>query len=1347
MRNVFSRGQGLAKGLVATSASLFSLLCTNVEAKTIYVDQGVASSGDGTSWATAVKTIQEGVNKASTTEVDTVLVAPGTYADEPGYYGSKNFYYRIKLDRKVHLKSDKGKEVTHIVGRRGNGSGGNDSETGLSPVTCVYIPNDGRGSIVEGFTIRDGEAPSNIGAACRSAGVGDPIMTSNDDYALANEPDKFWYVAYCTISNCCAGRGSAISGGTLIGTVVADNVSYASSSSQPAAATYVHAYNSVFTRNATSVMFGASAWVLVNCMVVNDGSQRGMLGLSDAGTGSLSRFYNCAIFNQWSNGTAWNTPKCSYCLVDSKNGNTYVNAESDHVTPIPTTDTYTNLVMSITTGDWRPIKGGRLDEKGDRSALDLSFIPAEYAKRDFNGNKLADDAPVPIGIILPAVEPATAGVLLPGVGMKLNGRPILYANHVHYADTWPTTVEFSAADGQEDLFEGIIVSAYSNEGQYRKCRGKYSSVALTLPPCEDADGNRLPLMTVWKLQADAENLIWVDDDAEFSGDPDGSASKPYRTLQAAVDAVAAVANQPFHIINVRSGVYNTGSITDSTGIKARVVVGSTGNFVMRGVDGAAVTFVEGEPDDDTKDDPTNPGIGPNACRCFWMHSNANVALVDLTLRKGYGGLTAGNGSGGAIRCSDTKQQAYDCVFTDNHIVRENASAGVQLQGSCVLNGWLVRCVFKDNLNYNRGLINGSTATACQFVHNARGTADNYNAERYCWQSGNVFLATVYEPDFKLLSYSFHTSARTENSVIVGGDLVASSSATAGKWVKNIGYDFKQSNAHLEEEVLKTDPWLAAVERFDFHPVEDSPVVGYAEFSKAADLLGARLRNVCTDFENKPVFAENGNITVGAFATVRERANVYVDAVNGDDANDGSTTATAKKTLKAAVEALQCRRDIVVALPGTYNERSMIHSVKSSGVNTPLTVQARVVVPDGSDLVAYGSAEETIIEGEADPSPTGTDAEVEHGLGPNAIRGVVLGEGSVLRGFTVTKGHTRGYDDTEGYSDNVNGAGVLGRSIASSRVEDCVIRGNAGSCGGAGAYVTFVRCRILDNVATLVGSAVRYGSLVDTYVDGGRGERVCERISDVIGCTFGSDNLRLDGTRGTMTVCNPSTLLSARVWNVLSYAPVASGVMATNQVYNGDIRNCVFPTGAQFSNYTTLENVNMSYALADLQSLYEDGIPNSLAAPTVDSGYANSVQGETDVMGNQRIFNCAIDIGSCEADWRPQYARDLGGRRATVTEASQGVRDVDGAVVLSDGTKVALDLAAEGCAVKIAFTVTGGGMLTVMRNGQVLGQYTSGQSLSFPDAAALESFEFSYAGPGNVTLACCKALPGMFLIYR
>ena len=77
------KGGGRKFGLALLLCTASAIGFTSV-AGTVYVDNGLESytGHDGASWATAFKTIQEGVNAAA--DGDTVLVAPGVYGDEQG---------------------------------------------------------------------------------------------------------------------------------------------------------------------------------------------------------------------------------------------------------------------------------------------------------------------------------------------------------------------------------------------------------------------------------------------------------------------------------------------------------------------------------------------------------------------------------------------------------------------------------------------------------------------------------------------------------------------------------------------------------------------------------------------------------------------------------------------------------------------------------------------------------------------------------------------------------------------------------------------------------------------------------------------------------------------------------------------------------------------------------------------------------------------------------------------------------------------------------------------------------------------------------------------------------------
>ncbi len=135
-----------------TSAFSAFLICTAIcllitpplPAVTWYVDGSVSASGDGTSWESALRSMQDGINGA--TDGDSVLVAEGTYVENIRFHGKNvTLTSTDPLDRDVVDK-------TVITG---NQAGSVVRFNGTEDESCV----------LSGFTIRDG-ADGHGGGIC-----------------------------------------------------------------------------------------------------------------------------------------------------------------------------------------------------------------------------------------------------------------------------------------------------------------------------------------------------------------------------------------------------------------------------------------------------------------------------------------------------------------------------------------------------------------------------------------------------------------------------------------------------------------------------------------------------------------------------------------------------------------------------------------------------------------------------------------------------------------------------------------------------------------------------------------------------------------------------------------------------------------------------------------------------------------------------------------------------------------------------------------------------------------------------------------------------------------------------
>lgn len=161
------------------------------------------------------------------------------------------------------------------------------------------------------------------------------------------------------------------------------------------------------------------------------------------------------------------------------------------------------------------------------------------------------------------------------------------------------------------------------------------------------------------------------------------------------------------------------------------------------------------------------------------------------------------------------------------------------------------------------------------------------------------------------------------------------------------------------------------------------------------------------------------------------------ATNGNDSANGTTWATAKRTIQAAID-LAASSDTVLVSNGVYTTGGRVADGDLTNrivIDKPITVQS------------VNGPSNTVIQG-AGPS------------GDGAVRCVYLGLNAVLSGFTLTNGATR----TNGFEflDQMGGGA---RCDKNGILTNCMLTGNAAAASGGGAYGgTLNNCTFSGNTA-------------------------------------------------------------------------------------------------------------------------------------------------------------------------------------------------------------------------------------------------------------------------------------------
>ena len=1322
-------------------ATLASVAAMTANAATWYVDAAkYGASGDGTTAATAVGTIQEAVALASTR--DTVVVAPGVY--DKGYGVSGGIYTnRVYVAVPLTFRSTGGAAVTHIVGAKDPvGVKG----VGPAAIRCVRACG---GTLFEGFSLRDGgshlvsnNADANGGGFCAS--------------------DQTACLVDCVVSNCVGVRGGALFKGTAVRTLITENFATVKGS----AGNGSRFFNSLLTRN-NSNSGGAIvvASKVVGCTIAD--MREGYLMTES------SVFENSLAALMWSD--AYGAEQKA--ISDGTGGLTARHSAVPYRTTASGKDNFkefsdsledrSHYLFSPLTGDYRIIPSAPERTLGEASLIAAYDLPDSVDRyRDFTGRPYAQTGAIPAGCIHEAAPEPTSGVIAcASSGMKVAGREV-FAVHSY----------LRTADYPEQVWaEAIIPAGQHLLRFYRNADDGFfedwspvtaDNRLLMLPP-----KNPATTMTVYAQHASSARYVDpAGDDANDGLTPE----RPFRTLQRASDSVT----NAHTVIYAAAGDYHEGGKL-ALGHTNRLHVSSSHYIRFVGA-GADRTFIRGKAA--TSPDAAPDGRGADAIRCVAMASACS--FQGFTLVDGHSNWDGGDGDnwstrGAAAIYGQTSwsrlQSFFDCVVTNCSATRGGIGYSTtfvrsRLTGSyssvCGLrNVHLHACLIDNNLT------SSSTAKLAPVGPDVQmwfSTLVGRTSQEYQLDLGAAVTNSII----------VHTRAIGQNSPAAAGGVawdIASYAPNAGlpkadpQFADESAGDFAllASSPAVGGGVLGAADyqcWTTSYDGFPIQFVGGRPTAGAfhgtkAAYSAACDpaygtFEGGSVTNTLAPGESVTVtyagdvgrhcvglsvngeFHENvfshtytapaaGHVAAPCRVEAVFSTNWYVNAAAADNSGNAFTPETAKKTLAAVMGG--CRLlpgDVVHAAPGVYDDGTQQHS--PSVLGAPNTIASRVVIPAEVTLVADEGAERTFISGEA------ATAGDEYGLGAGAVRCVFLNANARLVGFTVMNGHTGALDSDR---DDYNGAAIFCPDMTAI-ISDCIISNNytVRRCVVRGRCVN---CRFYENWATANSVCARESYLYNCVFDRNHGKHTVYAPRDVVNCVFGPNNTDLAGAEHSAVA---DILAGYGMYNTLCLGKATGKTPSLN---------CVFATGcAPAAAYMTNCLITAS---ADLE--IDDAFrPTSRTSPLVDVGtnaYVHVLQ-QMDLAGGQRIYNGQVDIGAYEFDWRPRYAELLGVPPSAVVSATSQVTAREGAVRLVDGASLDLALLGQaGYRTTFGFTADVGdeGALTLSVDGaapQVCGAGTN----TFKDDAAVTTMAFAYSGEGYADLsAFTRRFRGVRLFIR
>ncbi len=1046
-------------------AACLALLAFKTSAAVLCVDvNGINPAPPYTSWATAATNIQDAVDTA--TNGDLILVTNGVYQNGSGSLDGFTTN-RVAVTNSLTLRSINGPAVTVI-----DGSGA---------MRCVSLAD---GATLDGFTLQNGMVAANGGGVAgdtTNALVINCIITQNTaDYGGG--------IFQCTASRCIISTNSAYyngyygTGGGANGSILNDcllegNFGY----EYGGAAVNTTMNNCTVTGNHSRIYPSTfDNCIINNCIVyfnygvfyVYDGQLVPVYFTYNGGSGTYD--HCCITPDPGGTGNITDDP----LFVDAANGDFHlqtgspcINAGNNDLTP-----TATDLDGVIR------IQGGTVDIGAYESPGYV--IPILYFTADRTN-------------------------VVPGYPISFSWRLFFTNSPVVLLDYGDGTVVTNAVSGTEHSWSApgnYTVQLIALSSDYPS--GTNASIAIHIADATNyvslACTNPVPPYNSWVTAA--------------------------TNIQDAVDVAVLGAT-----VMVGNGVYDVGG-RGLTSLTNRVLIPI--QLAVKSVNGPAVTTIVGNQVPGTIND-----FG--AVRCVYLADGATLSGFTLT----NGATEPGNDDGvyesygGGVECGSSYSTVTNCVFINNSAGDAGGGVAGGTLNNCTFvgnqsgygggayNAWLNNCVLAGNpAGVQGGGAEYCTLNNCTLTGNSAGSGGGADSSTLnncivCFNSGPS--GSNYSSCTLNFCCTTPLPESGTNNITTDPQLADFSHITTGSPCRAAGSTNYSTGMDIDNEAWASPPSIGCDE---FHPgaitgpLTVAMQVSYTNVARGfvvnfTGLISGHAGSNTWDFgdgtgmNNQP-YTSHGWAALGDYPVILRVYNEsypdgvsatqvvhvleaihYVAPNNTSPVSPYTSWDTAATNIQDAVDAAFPGGTILVT-NGVYGNGGRI-------VFGTLTNRVVINRQTAVTVESVNGPEVTVVQGYQDPVTINGD---------DAVRCVLLSNGSRLVGFTLTGGATRNdgdgvteqsggglwCDSTSVVASNCvltgNSAAWTGGGASGGTLNNCAFIGNSASYGGGVYQDTLSACTLSNNSAANYGGAT-YNSVLTNCVlsgnsAGGVGGAVC-----------------------------------------------------------------------------------------------------------------------------------------------------------------------------------------------------------------------------------------------------------------